>query len=422
MAIRLADTARPNNYVDSEHLGTYPVVYAEDVWFADGTRLSEYEFEGGSIQKEELPLASVEEVGKIYQYVGADGTYKSGHFYKCVENSGSYTWNEIEFVVNPIVYSATEPVASDYEAGSVVVYTGEDTTDFKKGHQYKKDGSDLVDIGGGGTEVVANPVGTATDTLSKISVDGTIYDVSTIQVEALPTASATLVGKIYQYVGATTASLTNGYFYQCTQVAGSYVWIQKNVQSNDGAAVEYTTAIPTGSDIKDKFYRVNDGTDDLGLYAGNEDAQTTERVALYDELPEEVPHWSGTMAQYEADKDNIPEGAYVALTDDIDQNYESGDYSTNEVNTGKRWVDGKPIYRKVFTGLSYTVTNTWTNTIQADSLNMDLCISCMAYSGNAKVGGTFSTNIYGGYLRVYENGLTNTVINTMVLEYTKTTD
>lgn len=419
MAIRLADTARPNNHVDAEHLGTYPVVYAEDVWFADGTRLSEYNFDGDSIQKEELPLASAEVVGKIYQYVGADGTYKNGHFYKCVENSGSYAWNEIEFVVNPVVYSATEPVASDYEAGSVVVYTGEDTTDFKKGHQYKKDGSDLVDIGGGGTEVVANPVGTATDALSKISIDGTIYDVSTIQVEELPTASATLVGKIYQYVGATTASLTNGYFYQCTQVAGSYVWIQKNVQSNDGAAVEYTTAIPIGSDIKDKFYRVNDGTDDLGLYAGNEDAQTTERVALYDELPEEVPHWSGTMAQYEADKDNIPEGAYVALTDDIDQNYESGDYSLNEVNTGKRWIDGKPIYRKVFTGLSYTAATTWLNTIRVDSLNMDVCISCMAYSDNSKIGGTFSTRIYGGYLQVYESGLTNTVINTIVLEYTK---
>ena len=44
MAIKLADTARPNNYVDQEHLGTYPVAYAEDIWFSDGTRLSEKTF------------------------------------------------------------------------------------------------------------------------------------------------------------------------------------------------------------------------------------------------------------------------------------------------------------------------------------------------------------------------------------------
>lgn len=84
MAIRLADTARPNNHVDAEHLGTFPVAYAEDVWFADGTRLSEKTFDGQSIQKEELPLASADELGNIYQYVGETGTYTKGFFYRCV--------------------------------------------------------------------------------------------------------------------------------------------------------------------------------------------------------------------------------------------------------------------------------------------------------------------------------------------------
>ena len=78
MAVKLADTARPNNYVDSEHLGTFPVAYAEDVWFEDGTRLSEKTFDGQSIQKEELPLASATELGKVYQYIGTSGTYQNG--------------------------------------------------------------------------------------------------------------------------------------------------------------------------------------------------------------------------------------------------------------------------------------------------------------------------------------------------------
>lgn len=139
MAIRLADTARPNNHVDAEHLGTFPVAYAEDVWFEDGTRLSEKTFEGQSIQKEELPLASADESGNIYQYVGADGTYKNGRFYICKYVGGSnYSWSEIPMVTNPVVYSETIPLLSEYNGGAIVCYTGENSGDFAKGHLYQK--------------------------------------------------------------------------------------------------------------------------------------------------------------------------------------------------------------------------------------------------------------------------------------------
>lgn len=37
-----------------------------------------------------------------------------------------------------------------------------------------------------------------------------------MQYAVMPTASATLVGQIYQYIGTTDASYTNGYFYKCT--------------------------------------------------------------------------------------------------------------------------------------------------------------------------------------------------------------
>ena len=97
MAIRLADTARPNNYVDKEHPGSFPVAYAEDIWFEDGTRLSEKTFGGDSIQVDELPLASAEELGNIYQYVGVTGTYTKGYFYECVSDGEvppTYSWKE----------------------------------------------------------------------------------------------------------------------------------------------------------------------------------------------------------------------------------------------------------------------------------------------------------------------------------------
>ena len=42
---------------------------------------------------------------------------------------------------------------------------------------------------------------------------------------------------------------------------------------------------------------------------------------------------------------------------------ESKSYSTTETLTGGTWIDGKPIYRKVFTGLNYgnVTVNTWYN-------------------------------------------------------------
>lgn len=40
---------------------------------------------GDTIQFEQLPTPSADYAGKILQYIGEDGTYKSGHFYKCVE-------------------------------------------------------------------------------------------------------------------------------------------------------------------------------------------------------------------------------------------------------------------------------------------------------------------------------------------------
>lgn len=62
----------------------------------------------------------------------------------------------------------------------------------------------------------------------------------------------------------------------------------------------------------------------------------------------EQPHWIGTQAEYDSQKANIPNGAIVALTDEEDTTYDHGKFSTNETVTGQRWIDGKPIYRKVF--------------------------------------------------------------------------
>lgn len=56
------------------------------------------------------------------------------------------------------------------------------------------------------------------------------------QVIILPTASASNVGEIFQYIGNTTASYTNGYFYKCVQSGANYLWTNIDVQTGGGAS------------------------------------------------------------------------------------------------------------------------------------------------------------------------------------------
>ena len=80
---------------------------------------------------------------------------------------------------------------------------------------------------------------------------------STIQVDTLPTASVDVLGKIYQYVGATTASCTNGYFYKCVSdgaVTPTYSWQQVEVQPAG------SSSLPDQTGQSGKFL-TTDGTD-----------------------------------------------------------------------------------------------------------------------------------------------------------------
>jgi len=68
----------------------------------------------------------------------------------------------------------------------------------------------------------------------------------TIQVSSMPTASASELGNVYQYIGSTTLAYTHGYFYECvSDGAGTptYSWEEVSTSKgghdikNDGVAV-----------------------------------------------------------------------------------------------------------------------------------------------------------------------------------------
>lgn len=69
------------------------------------------------------------------------------------------------------------------------------------------------------------------------------------QISTIPTASEDYENVIYQYIGETDSTYTNGYFYKCIEDpdnAGEYIWVNERVQdggSSDG-----------GHEIKDSSY------------------------------------------------------------------------------------------------------------------------------------------------------------------------
>lgn len=112
--------------------------------------------------------------------------------------------------------------------------------------------------------------------------------------KVMPDAAARWEGKLIQYIGPTNATYHRGYFYTCVDNAGTYEWQRTDTQPNG-----------------------------------------------------DIVLWDGTHAQYEVEKDGIPEGAYLNFTDDYDSNVEVGVYSTRETKTGELFL-GKPVYRRVF--------------------------------------------------------------------------
>ena len=74
-----------------------------------------------------------------------------------------------------------------------------------------------------------------------------IGNIDNIQKVSLPTAEASNIGKIYQYIGATNANYTNGYFYKCIENSGAYSWQVVKVQDNGAFTVSDETLIYNGN-------------------------------------------------------------------------------------------------------------------------------------------------------------------------------
>ena len=103
-------------------------------------------------------------------------------------------------------------------------------------------------------------------------------------------------------------------------------------------------------------------------------------------------------------------------------------YSTSEIVTGKKWIDGKPIYRKVID--IGTLPNTTTKSVDHGITNFDLCISLVGVVRNSTSRLTIPSvwNDATETIGIYANG-TSVIVSTSkdrssfsgyaIIEYTK---
>lgn len=116
-------------------------------------------------------------------------------------------------------------------------------------------------------------------------VEGDSNAIYAEQTLALPTAAEGLLGKVYQYIGATDANYTQNYFYKCVS-SGSpavYSWQQVNVQpavdplpSQSGNAGKFLTTDGTDASWSDKPL-VNNMVGGLGIYG---ETSSTNGIAI----------------------------------------------------------------------------------------------------------------------------------------------
>lgn len=222
-----------------------------------------------------------------------------------------------------------------------------------------------------------------------------------VQYSTLPTASAELEGKIFEYTGATGNGLTHGYFYECVsdgQDPATYSWQQTNVQPSSGGGGGHTIEDSEGTDLTQR------DTLQFGEGFKAEDDDTNEKTVISPNVMQ-----SGDM-------DDV-----ITPLPSVQTRYQK--YSTEEQVIGE-WIDGKPLYQKVITGLNASITSSSWNTL-CTIPDLDLLIGGYALYNNI---GTGKLNIMyfkelepdGNEIRAQLNN--SRTINIAVLQYTKNTD
>ncbi len=382
-------------------------------WITDKSTimLDGVEYSGDTIQVVSLPTATADNLGKIVQYIGENDTVNNlvkGFFYRCVEVPDT------------------------------------DPTEYEWVHQNVDDGgSDTIqDVSELPTSSIENII-YRLDNLLEYNIDYTAETISWADAnEYLQSFSDFLTENNIEHTTiyyddtthhAPTARIPNPEIFLRTENSAVKDKPLKEIVFYADTVFEYTLIVKTFDDTTvdftdKKIFTIYKGTNNT-LYAGSEKNQTIERLANYEDIPDisKIPNvFTGTQEEWDALTENEKVEYDIANITDDNSGLEMPTevYSTTETKTNKVWIDGKPIYRKVLTDLSITISNeTWTN----------LCSATVFPNAQIITGGTLIDNgnrIINSNEMLFDNGYLRTeimtggsrTIKTVILEYTKTTD
>lgn len=273
----------------------------------------------------------------------------------------------------------------------------------------------------GGSEVEANPTGTATESLTKIGIDGTVYGLSG------GGGSSTLAG--LSDVSLTSPSQGQALVYDGTD------WVNGNSVGGGGMYVDINTIITTltGSGSGDDFatYTATADCYAIGTITGQTAAvQIDGTTVAYTSISGEtigvmIPVKKGQILGYRMNSSSTLTLYGIVYTT---QSLQPVIYSTDEREVGV-WTNGKPLYQKTVVN-ELTITGSWQQYVSSSGMDTIVSVSTNCVRDNEEATGAFSTNEIvpwinrNDYIQVCGTGSATSgwKIVSMTVQYTKTTD
>lgn len=299
--------------------------------------------------------------------------------------------------------------------------------------QFEKEYEDgWVDFPSEETLITAHALNMYDDTLE--NVEDYLSNNPIIQKTVMPIASEDELGNIYQYMGATDANYTQGYFYKCMDDGEEpplYFWARINVQPGGGGG---------GGALEDlDDVNITSPTDGEGLiYNGSNQKWKNGNApsALTNDywnnsttyaVGDIVIYLNGLYRCIVANTGQTPtDTAYwesIALKD-ISKHY----YSTVEKVVGE-WINGKPIYERAYDLGAETqmpVSSWYDINYAIPNPGFEIMISAIGIHGNGTLQGMlmagFSADTPPHLLLQGTRNTGATSVQYIVLQYTKTTD
>lgn len=344
-----------------------------------------------------MPQASEDNLGLVVIYTGSTtSTYTHGYMYECVsdgETPATYSWEQLTSDVKidnrTIVKDAytgelSAALATTHSLGIVKGGSGTMIGDYGEINVYQRLAEGSVGDPGSRVRLIYYDSGFRLNLVDSGDYKkGGIYELQINAVTPVGTENPNEEGW-YEYDGSSW-DYREYFLTEDTTV--------------DSEKTYYTIAWEIVSANSQEF-----NTDDFEIENNVVSLDVTQRS------------FTGTQAEWDvlttAEKKTY---GTVNITDDGDGSLEY--YSTTETKTNKVWIDGKPIYRRVFTGLSVTLAeSSWASTgLSVEYVDSILTARALNNAESLSV----NARIHSNTLFLYMYGLGGYAVNTIVIEYTK---